>query len=203
VWVGLIAWLRGNLVQCFAEFESGTWDDAVYRCPLVIPAGATSGVWRATLWASNPSQRVMSVHDVRDAGGVSEISVSSPDEDLAPPVLTGFSFAPDTVTAGDAVTVEVSFTDAGVGAEYGGAWFNNSTVPNVLIGCSSSARVAGTAHAGTFRCTFTISSETHPGTWVAGAQLGDHNFNAGYTDTPELQAAGYPTTLVVLPPGGG
>lgn len=200
VWVGLIAQPQGNFVQCYALWESGTAEDGVFRCPLAIPAGATGGPWWGAVWASNPAQRGMSLSELRDAGAVSQVSVRSPNEDVTPPVVTGLAFAPDTVRPGDNVTVEVSFTDAGVGANHGGVTFSSGSAPNVLIGCNTSTPVAGTRHAGTFRCTFTVADAAQPGTWTARTQLIDDNINVGYTGPAELQAAGFPTELTVLPP---
>jgi len=201
VWAVVAAPHDGMFLQCFPQQVSGTPFDGVFRCSMVIPAGANHGAWTSGLWASNPTQRGLGPDDLLAAGDPVLLSVRSPNEDFTPPAGTGLAFHPDTVRAGDSVTVDVSFTEAGVGANQGGAIFFNEDSPNVLIGCGTNNLVAGTAHAGTFRCTFVVPAGTVPGTWNGLVQLIDANSNVGYTQQAELEAAGSHTTLIVLAPG--
>jgi len=191
----------GSFEQCFAGWVSGTSQDAIYRCPMVIADGASHGLWTGSVEATNPELRWVSVPELVAAGYPAQVSVHSPDEDLTPPVLTGATFSPTTARAGvDSVTLEVSYTDAGVGARQGGLGFFSSAAPNVIIGCSTTYRVTGTPGAGTFRCTFLVPAGTAPGTWEAFGQLIDANTNIGYTSAAEIQAVGGPTELTVTAP---
>jgi hypothetical protein len=199
-WAGLGAPVQGVFEQCSLELASGTQQDGLFRCAVVLPAGARHGVWTAGGWASSPTQRAVGPEELLAAGSLAFFNVRSPDEDLTPPAVTSLAFYPDTVAPGDSLTIEASFTDGGVGARSGGAYFSSSVQPNELVGCSGSMLISGTPAAGTFRCTIQVPPGTVPGEWTAAAEMIDSNMNIGYTSAAQLQSLGSPVTLTITGP---
>jgi len=195
----------GNSAQCNGGLASGTPRDGVYRCGMVLPAGANYGVWVLNaLSAWNGTFRQMYLTDMKDAGADPFVSVRSPDEDVTAPALTGFGFAPDTARPGvDTVVVEFGASDAGVGTLQVDAIFrNDADEPGVVHGCGVAGQpVSGTPQAGTFRCVFPVRADALPGSFrVIYVTLRDGNGNTRTLYTPELEAAGWPTVLTVVAP---
>ncbi|HEU4562457.1 MAG TPA: Ig-like domain-containing protein [Longimicrobium sp.] len=195
----------GNQLQCFGTLVGGDAAAGEHRCPLVIPAGASGGVWVLTaviVNARGSGSRDVNLAQMRAAGAMPLVSVQSPAQDVEAPVLASFAFAPDTARAGaDTVVVDIGVTDAGRGAAQATAIFRNDLDgPGVVHGCGTGGLDSGTPQSGVFRCAFGVRPNASPGTYrVIYIELIDMNGNIRYLYTPDLQAAGFPTELTVLP----
>jgi hypothetical protein len=139
-----------------------------------------------------------STSDLQALGFPTTLQVTSI-QDTTPPVLTGFTFSPtavNTTTNPATVSVTAQITDdlSGVREAYLG--FNSpSGSQNVTVFLSLSS---GTDLNGTWTGigTFPVGSET--GTWVVGVVvLYDNVGNNQEYSTSDLQALGFPTTLIV------
>lgn len=192
----------GGQLQCNGWLVSGDPRNGEHRCPLVIPDGTKAGVWvLSAVWVSAGSGRNMYLSDMRDAGAMPFVTVESPNEDVEAPVLTGFTFAPDTATAGvDTVVVEIAVADAGMGAAQATAIFRNDLdAPGAVHGCGINGLDSGTPQSGVFRCSFAVRPDALPGAFqVIYIELIDLNGNIRTIYTPEIQSAGFPTELTVL-----
>jgi len=191
-----------NQLQCFGGRLTGTPLNGEYGCGVVVPSGAKGGVWALTgvVASTENTYRFMYNRDVVAAGGTAFLNVRRPGEDVTAPVVTAFTFSPDTARAGvDSVTVVVSFTDAGVGASQATVLFVGPN-PGDGRGCGTGA-ITGTPQAGTIRCTFPLPADVSTGTWRVGyVEVPDMNGNVHLLYAEDLRQAGFPSELTIVVP---
>lgn len=129
-------------------------------------------------------------------------------EDRTAPRLAGFSFSPsqvDVTSAARTVEFTVRATDAGSGVAFFAVGF---TGPTPVLGAScagphsgNGTLDSGTPRDGVWKCTATLSKGAAAGEWKAQVILVDVAGNQRGYSTAEVQAAGYPTTLMVVNTG--
>ena len=128
-------------------------------------------------------------------------TVQAQQQDLTPPVLVDFAFAPTAVdvSAGSAsVTVTLRVTDDITGLGYGDVMFVSPSGHLVGTEFNSDHRVSGTANDGIYRHTFSIPQFAEAGTWlISYIYLFDQINNSRRLYIDELRAAGFPTELRV------
>jgi hypothetical protein len=173
---------------------SGTW-----KCRLTIPRSSPAGAWKlSTLVIEDQAGTV------RFYGGErpetmefpATIQVTSRTEDLVPPELTGLSLSAGSVdlsTGPKTIDAMVSATD-GTGLVRTQVMLRG---PNASNACASDL-LDGTAKTLAMKCPLTFGVSAPSGTWqVSMVVLYDVVGNSRAYLTPELQAAGFPTTLTV------
>ncbi|HEU0080162.1 MAG TPA: Ig-like domain-containing protein, partial [Longimicrobiaceae bacterium] len=181
---------------------SGTPADGVWKCTVSIPMGSAPGEWYVGQLQVEDvvgNRRVYSREMLQAAGFPTAITVSSPSTDVTPPVLTGFGIAPAAVSVADgAKTVEFTATATDAGSGY--AKLDVLLLDPGVVGrvCVSQALASGSPQNGTMKCSVSI-----PGTAAAGTQyvdsvtLYDATGNGRTYSRAQLQAAGFPTDVVV------
>ncbi|MGA8433174.1 MAG: hypothetical protein WB729_25355, partial [Candidatus Sulfotelmatobacter sp.] len=120
-------------------------------------------------------------------------------QDKNPPVLTSFTYSPQSVDVTNApatFNVTIQATDDLSGVNYiGVTWVSPSRLNSTGGGLNLSS---GTNLNGTWTETFTVPQFVEPGTWTIGQMtLVDNAGNYKYYYQSDLQALGYPTTLQV------
>ncbi|HYR07044.1 MAG TPA: Ig-like domain-containing protein, partial [Longimicrobium sp.] len=183
---------------------TGTRAAGTFRCRLAVSAGSEPGQWTLesveTRDATGNFRRVYAA-ELDSAGYPTVLRVSGPPADTSRPVLTGFSFSPDSVRANglDSVTVEVEITDEGSGAERVQTDFVSPSGQRVT--CYRYGPAPPQAGVTEIPCRFAIPSGRETGEWrVDFVWIDDANDNTRPYFTEELEALGYPVTLTVTPP---
>jgi hypothetical protein len=188
-------------VTVFLSLSSGTDLNGTWTGIGTFPVGSETGTWVVgvvVLYDNVGNNQEYSTSDLQALGFPTTLQVTSI-QDTTPPVLTGFTFSPtavNTTTNPATVSVTAQITDdlSGVREAYLG--FNSpSGSQNVTVFLSLSS---GTDLNGTWTGigTFPVGSET--GTWVVGVVvLYDNVGNNQEYSTSDLQALGFPTTLIV------
>jgi|GEM_PF-6149664 len=181
----------------------GDEHDGIWTCDVWIPAQTPASTWtvqRVTGWDHADNSKSFLFQELRDRGFPVEIEVRNPASDTIPPVLTGFSIAPDSVSVAEGaqrVTFTFSVADegTGVGAVYATV---NGPGPQQGVGCTSRTLTGGTGAAGTFECGITISEFSSPGeAIVAEVSVHDHAGNARVYRTEDLRDAGFAYRVIV------
>lgn len=179
---------------------SGSPTNGVFRCPILLPNGMRGGTWQVInvdLNGAGGRLRRITRSILLAAGAPGEVYVYSPNEDLTPPTLTGFAFAPDTLAAGDSVTIDVTASDAVAGVSSVRSVFR-SPDGSQRVQCFTGLRFSGTAAAGTYRCRTTVPAYLQGGAWRADTvHVQDVAGNFRRYTTAELDSAGFPTVLLV------
>ncbi len=123
-------------------------------------------------------------------------------EDTTPPVLAGFGFEPkqiDTTSGPASVTLSFHITDDLSGLNYGAAVFVSPSGQYSSHG-STDLLLSGDALDGTYQGTVGFAQFIEPGTWtVSYVHVQDKVGNLHFYDTTQLQAMGFPTTLINSP----
>jgi hypothetical protein len=190
-----------NTASC--TLESGTARDGTWGCSLHVARYTEAGIWQVEniqmldelnhyTYAGNAA--------VAAAGHEHTLRVTSTPSDLSAPLLTGFSFSPDTVhvSAGpDTVVVSVRATDDVTGVGYIAAMVRSAS-GSTTLGVAGCRLVEGTANDGTFHCNLPIPQGIERGTYTFVQLTLYDNLNRIRDYPPEvLQSAGYATTIVV------
>ncbi len=177
-----------------------------FQAPISVPESTLSGdyvVTSLTFSAAGGESRTLTGAEVRRAG-LNEFEVFR-GPDTEGPKLTAFSLAPgqvDTSAGPASVGLAVAAEDplagvksAEVGVELPG-WEPGPL--RIIGGCSGETPPdQGTRHAGVWDSTYSLVEHAIPGTYVvSGISLCDLAGNTTFYDTAELEALGYPTTIV-------
>ncbi|HEU4558631.1 MAG TPA: Ig-like domain-containing protein [Longimicrobium sp.] len=178
---------------------TGTASSGTFTCKIGFPPGIRPGAWwgqvRLQDLAGNNTFANTFVYPYSSLGYV---NVTSAVRDTTPPTLRGVSM-PATAAPGDSVTVTLGTADAGTGVAGAKVFFRSQEYYQSRI-CEQSALVAGTAAFGTLQCRFGLPAASGTGTWtMVEIELVDVTGNTRYVLTGELQALGYPSTIVVTP----
>lgn len=185
------------------SLEAGDAVRGTWSCAIPLSKYAASGVWGALrLWIWDYAGNVREYTDAElQAGGYPiHFAVNNPGSDLTPPVLTGFSFSPDTVDlAAGAAAVEFTFTASdAAGMEWARA-FLRPPGADTWFGCISKTPIKTTDQGLVFRCSVMVSEYGVEGEWrVESVDLMDVAGNSRDYSTAELQAEGFPTSVTVI-----
>jgi hypothetical protein len=180
--------------------ESGTARDGTWGCYLRMARYTEAGIWQvANVQMQDELDHFTHTGSVAAAGHEHTLRVTSTPSDLSAPLLTGFSFAPDTVhvSAGpDTVVVTVRATDDVVGIGYMDVMVRSASGSTTLLaGCHLAA---GTRNDGTFRCNLVLPQGVERGTYTfVRLLMQDGIYRTREYGAEALQAAGYATTVIV------
>ncbi|MGC2658007.1 MAG: hypothetical protein WA324_08510, partial [Bryobacteraceae bacterium] len=197
---------------------SGTAQNGVWQATLTVPR-YSGGSWALTeVDLSDAATNHLSLASTQLAAmGINPVLTdSSTPSDTTPPTLTGLSFAPsvvDTSASSQNVTVTVSASDDISGVYFGlfnstyywfdGSFQSPSGNQNVSIQgiYSQPAPIAGTPLAGTWQLPAVWPQFSEQGTWKLNyLDLQDAVGNSVYYSPTQLQALGFPTTIVITKP---
>ena len=170
---------------------SGTPQNGVWSCVVTLPRYAPSGIWDASVTASDAVGNDANIDPSVD-GFPSMLSVTS-DPDLVAPALTLFTLVPGTVNvsaASQTVTCNMTLTDAKSGVA-SALCFLAAPDSQQTVGCGSNTPSSGTRNSGTFSCVITVPRYADAGTWIPQAFATDLVGNS--PSAPFMPAA----TLVV------
>ncbi|HSU14621.1 Ig-like domain-containing protein [Longimicrobium sp.] len=191
----------GNALGCESGLPSISGFSNVYGCYLNFPAFAPAGAWvveQVLLEDVRGNRRTFSTAALQAAGYPTAIEVVSPQEDTAPPAVTGFSLSSPTVAANtaDSVRLSLSATDAGSGLFFMTATLRRDGGTQTR---QCTMGVPLNAPSATGACAFRFNA-AETGAWtVALASVQDRAGNGTTLNTQQLAAAGYPTTISVTP----
>ncbi|HEV2736638.1 MAG TPA: hypothetical protein VGV85_17450, partial [Longimicrobiaceae bacterium] len=202
-------------LSAYAKPDRGS--EYARECQVWVPTGqiVTGGTWkcRLTIPRSAPAGTLnVSTVVIQDQAGTvrfyggekpetmefsATIQVTSRTEDLVPPALTGF-----TLSAG---SVDLSTGPKSVDATVNATDETGLVRVQVLLRGPNNARnscasdlLDGTAKTLAMKCTVAFGQSAPSGAWqVAAVVVYDVVGNFRFYLTPELQAAGFPTTLTV------
>lgn len=136
--------------------------------------------------------------DLSAMGFPTTLTVFSRIQDVTPPALTAFDFAPKTITTTATVTVSFTVTDDVSGATHISARFLSPSGAHFAFGLTSFT--ATTSQTGSFELDAICPQCTELGTWtVSEVILQDATGNLRFLHTADLSAMGFPTTLTVGP----
>jgi hypothetical protein len=128
------------------------------------------------------------------------VTVTVSPSDITAPSLVGLAYAPSSVSASDSVMVTMTASDAGVGVDRLGPVFQSPDGTQHAT-CTARAPDSGSRSRGTWSCRLGFGVGAAAGTWTLGwVALFDQAGNYVDVFTPDLQAAGIPTTLEVTSP---
>jgi hypothetical protein len=191
--------------ECIAPGPAaGTVRAGTFACRMALPAGAEAGTWTVTYVLAVDSvgnRRTLYTEALQAAGFRTTLHVSSAANDVTPPVLHGFSLSPGFVGANglDYVTVTMQLADAGVGVREAGVDFTSPSGSG-HVACAAFTPASGTRNDGTFQCRLYVPAGAETGTWtLVYVEAYDLAGNGASLGRAELEAAGYPTTLLVTP----
>ncbi|HEX6041352.1 MAG TPA: Ig-like domain-containing protein [Longimicrobium sp.] len=205
---GTEAWFRspaGNHVQyCQATTPSaGTAAAGTFSCRLAVPSGGQPGSWTLEVVRARDgvgNTREMYTAALDSAGHPTVLRVSGPPADTDQPLLTGFSFSPDTVAANgaDSVTVTMEVTDAGSGALRAQTTFASPSGQTAT--CMRYNPVAPAPGTQAITCRLAVTSGGETGQWrVQFIFLDDAAGNGNVYEPEDLEAMGFPALLTVTP----
>ncbi|HEX9936429.1 MAG TPA: Ig-like domain-containing protein [Longimicrobium sp.] len=177
---------------------SGTAEDGVYQCKMVMPGWMIRGVWEVesvelhNVWRD----RKVTAAGLRAAGAPWRIEVKNPGDEEAP-VLDSLSIPQPAAVSnfGTPAVINVSVTDpAGIAQVRVTA---RSERTGVRMGCQiGQPNLSGTS--GTYPCHLNFLAYMPTGAWVIEqVSVQDVRGNARSFSTANLQALGYPTAITV------
>jgi uncharacterized protein YjdB len=185
---------------------SDTTTSQTWKCRLTIPKSSAAGAWELSYVGI--SDKAGTSRDYRPAelkalGFPSSLQVTSNTEDLGPPTLTAFTLSPDPVdlSKGDKVLeATITGTDVETGILKASVSLRapaQSPSSSSTHYCTTSS-LDGTAKTATVKCSIYFGQSAVNGTWqVEQVLVYDAVGNIRWYTTPQLQAAGFPTTLTV------
>lgn len=183
---------------------SGSANDGIYQIVVTISRFVESGTWTLAfvdLRDKVGNRSLIRTPELQAAGFPTTLAVTSV-PDVNPPVLADFSFTPSTVDVSNgAATFTLMFhiTDDLSGFDSGGVLFISPSGQQVASGSIGMPPQSGNLNDGAYQGAVTISLFAESGTWtLAFVDLRDKVGNRALIRTPELQAAGFPTTLSVV-----
>ncbi|HEU4558192.1 MAG TPA: Ig-like domain-containing protein [Longimicrobium sp.] len=195
---------RAKTVNCGSvTLASGTAANGTFTCSVNFPRAVETGDWTVEtvlLVDQADNMRQVGTEQLTEQGLPTVMRVRGT-ADTEAPVLTGFSFTPDSVdvrSSSQQITVTLTATDAGTGV-YGPSSniVFRSPVNDQRVNCSPQL-VSGTTNDGTFQCVVTVPMNSEGGTWTAYfIVLRDLADNLRVINQPDIEAAGFPTELKV------
>ena len=184
---------------------SGTPNDGVWACDVVIPKGTATGIWHiGWVLATDGKQnsRTVTEAELQTAGYRTTILVtSSVPPDTVPPTFAGLTIAPDTVdngTAGATVRLSMRWTKTTGSGVIAVQALVNPPVGGWRQCTSTTLLISGTPNDGLWACDVVIPQGTATGLWHIGWVMAtDGKQNSRTVTEAELQTAGYRTTILV------
>jgi hypothetical protein len=209
----------GQIYQRFeSELKSGTAQSGTWQlgiAPFRIPQFSESGTWTVdlSLFDTVTNNGSVSASQLRALGFSPDLTVTSAPSDTTPPQLVDFSFSPaviNTSTSAQEVQVTYAITDNLSGVPFSPG-DGNSYRPVTFLSPSGAQNVSGSPfnttltgggpQNGTWRGSLTFPRFSEAGTWtVDKVWLRDAVRNDNILTIGDLQAAGFPTDLVVVRP---
>ncbi|HYH78142.1 MAG TPA: Ig-like domain-containing protein [Longimicrobium sp.] len=190
---------RVNLSGC--TLGSGNTFDGVWNCSATIPQFAELGAWSLTqLRASDMAgnEVVLDSLDLRSAGFPRAIYVTG-DVDSIAPLLTAFSFSPETVdTRSDVDSVSFALTAADSVSGVASASVFITSPAGRQIASDPCTRQSGTPSVGSYSCLIEVPRFVEDGAWQVAVELADRRGNTHVYDAAELKRLGFPSTLEVI-----
>ncbi|HEY0036666.1 MAG TPA: hypothetical protein VGB66_08270, partial [Longimicrobium sp.] len=175
--------------------------NGTFVCKVGFAPGAQQGTWTlvwVSLYDAAGNSALVQTPELQAAGYPTTLQVTNPDEDIAPPTLSGVSYA-STVKVTEALSVTITASDAGLGVDRVGPVFRNPSGTQ-YASCTANTPASGTRASGTWVCSVTFAPGAETGTWtLEWVALFDRAENNRDVTKAELEAAGYPTTLTVTP----
>lgn len=185
---------------------SDTTTSRTWTCRLTIPKSSAAGAWELSYVGISDkagTSRDYRPAELRALGFPSSLQVTSNTEDLAPPTMTAFSLSPDPVdlSKGDRVLeATVTGTDVETGIRKASVYLRapgQSSSSSSTHYCTTSS-LDGAAKTATVKCSIYFGQSAVNGTWqVEQVLVYDAVGNIRWYTTPQLQAAGFRTTLTV------
>jgi hypothetical protein len=150
------------------RLESGTLNDGIFSGTFTIPYAATPGSWTARFGFLQDNVKNDAAKTAFTTITAPQITVTSGNPDIAPPVLHDISLSLQTVDVGtqaQTVTARAHITDdnSGVGSAF---LYLDSDTSNQNV-YQSLRLESGTLNDGIFSGTFTIPYAATPGSWTA------------------------------------
>jgi hypothetical protein len=205
---------NGDFNLAAGTVNSGTW-----RSQFVMPRHSEPGVWQIvqiTVRDLARNTRRYTATDLAAFGSAINFPVTSPDPDMAIPVLTGLRYTPafvNTSTGPQAIQVEMDMTDNLAGVDFSpdtccitfGAMVFRSPSGAQAAGLSSFGSqiqlVSGTLTNGTWRGTLNLPQFSEEGDWwLSQLYLKDFPRNRIFHNRQSVEALGLPGTFVVIKP---
>ncbi|HEU4456858.1 MAG TPA: Ig-like domain-containing protein [Longimicrobium sp.] len=193
----------GVVAGTSCTLESGTARAGTWGCDLHVARNTEAGIWQVeNIQLQDEVLHTTFVENaaVAAAGYEHTLRVTSTPSDNSAPLLTGFSFAPDTAhvaAAQDTVVVTIRATDDVTGTQILGVTLRSAS-GSTTLGTTGCELVEGTRNDGTFQCNLPVPQGVERGTYTfvrVTLQDGVNRFRA--YETEALQAAGYALTFVV------
>ncbi len=163
--------------------KSGTRQNGVFECQMLIPRYADQGTWTAVVSAVDAAGNSAAFDPaaLQARGLPVNLAVTSNPEDVTPPTQTAFDFSPKTANAGagpTTITCTFGYLDTPAGLAGASCDFNftdGMVFPPVSqsIGCTGTTPTSGTPQNGTTSCSVTLPRYSAPGAWTV---------SVGYTD---------------------
>lgn len=202
----------GQNYNVVLDLVAGTYNDGTFRGTITFPEYSASGAWDVqfvVLSDANGNLVYIYEPELNGKGFQTQLTNTGSIQDVTPPVLTAFSFAPTSIDtdSGDAtVTVTAQAKDdlTGVCANPDNS---SGCVPlqvhfaNLPTGQSYDAVLdltSGTYKDGTFEGQLTFPRYTAAGTWdVQRVAISDKIGNLVYLSESDLTSKGFSTQLVI------
>lgn len=210
-----------NRVLSFRDFalHAGTLNSGTWRSQIVVPRHSEPGVWKVsqiTVRDRARNTRRYTATDLAAFGGSISLPVTSPDPDMAIPVLTGLRFMPsfvNTSTGPQSIQVEMDVTDNLAGVDFS---LDTCCATYVTLAASSPSGaqfagvspfgngitlVSGSPVNGTWRGSLNLPQFSEEGDWQLGQlYLKDFPRNRIFHNRQSVEALGLPGTFVVIKP---
>jgi hypothetical protein len=181
---------------------SGTRNNGVFSCNVTVPRYADAGTWTPIVFASDLVGNFTNPPFFPSA----TLAVTSVPEDLTPPSLGSFGFAPTSISTGGGpktVTCTIPISDSPAGVNSATCTFSiQAFIPPDFVqqtqSCTATAPSSGTRNSGTFQCGVVFPRYAAGGSWNSSVSLDDLAGNT--VDLPQAAlltvdcAAGDPQT---------
>ena len=184
---------------------SGNSLDGIYQVSASVPQFSEAGTWRfIQIFMKDLVGNTIALGeaDLSSRGFSTQLQVVSNPQDLNPPSLTEFSFAPSTIDTSAAprpVTLTLRIADAISGFDFGNFLFLSPSGQQVNSGgYNRSNRISGDAHDGIYEVTATFPQFSEVGTWrLIQVFMKDLVGNTVALGEADLVSLGFPTTLTI------
>ena len=178
---------------------TGTTLNGTWSCVITFPRYSQSGVWTASVMASDAVGNGAFPIDPSDLGFSSMLTVTSA-PDLIAPALGAFSLSTGAVnvsTTAQNVTCTMPLTDALSGVAFASCQLSAPDSDQIAT-CGAATPSSGTRNAGTFSCVLSIPHFADAGTWTTQVFAVDLVGNvATLNPAPTVAVTSVPEDIVV------
>jgi hypothetical protein len=195
----------GQMSCVTTVLHSGTGADGVYRCSVVIPRYLDGGTWLVDMvWVEdgNANRDTVPTAELQASGYPTQLLVTGTVPDTVAPAITAFSFSPDSVAGNGTDSVDVTLTaeEPADGAGVGPVDMEFEMVADSAQRRRCVQQGIGRLATRTMQCRLAFAAED-AGEWrVRYIRAYDYAGNVRLLYTADVQAAGYPTRLIVTAP---